>query len=232
MRIAVCEDDRQEMDQLTAALKAGNPARTPECFADGASLLEAARMTPHFDVAFLDIYLPGESGVDLAKNLARISPETGIAFVTFSRNYALEAFHLNVLHYVIKPVSVEDVEEVFRRRRTKNRKQRAFLELPVGREVHHVCQDEIVCLQSVSHAVEVNFTDGRMLRVWIPLGKLEEKLEGDFLKLSRGTIANMEHIARMGVHTCDMRDGTRLIISGRLRKSVRETYDAFLNNRE
>ena len=90
MRIAVLDDDRQETEALEEALRGWDPTRSAECFADGASLLAAAKVQPPFTVAFIDIYLPKENGVEIAKELASISPKTDIVFVTTSREHAVK----------------------------------------------------------------------------------------------------------------------------------------------
>ena len=94
-----------------------------KCFGDGAALLEAARSAPPFDVAFLDIYIPGESGLEVAKALRVRSPQTGLVFVTSSRDHAVTAFSLDALHYLVKPVRARDVAEVFRRLEALDRQQ-------------------------------------------------------------------------------------------------------------
>lgn len=90
MRIAVLDDDRQETEALEEALRGWDPTRRAECFADGAALLAAAKVQPPFTVAFIDIYLPKEDGVEIAKELAVLSPKTDIVFVTTSRDHAVE----------------------------------------------------------------------------------------------------------------------------------------------
>lgn len=62
------------------------------------------------DVAFLDIELPGMSGIDLAKTLKDINPNTSIVFVTGYSQYALDAFGVEAIGYVLKPYSQEDIE--------------------------------------------------------------------------------------------------------------------------
>ena len=105
MRIAVLDDDRQETEALEEALRGWDPTRSAECFADGASLLAAAKVQPPFTVAFIDIYLPKENGVEIAKELASISPKTDIVFVTTSREHAVQAFEVGAVHYLVKPVT-------------------------------------------------------------------------------------------------------------------------------
>ncbi len=228
MRIAVCDDDPQEQVQFLNALWGWDPSRVAERFSTGAALLEAARMSPPFSIVFLDIYLPGEDGMEVARELRKISPDTGLVFVTTSKEHAVQAFSLDALHYLVKPVTTEEITEAFRRLSQLRTKRRATLTLTVGRESHAIYQDEIMYLQSLNHAVEVALVGGRVLKVWSPLGELERKLEGSFLKINRGTIANMEHIQQMGIDTCTMRDGVRLVLTVRDRKAIRAAYNDYL----
>lgn len=61
------------------------------------------------DVAFLDIEMPGMSGLELAKRIKDRSPKTNIVFVTGFRQYAAEAAQLRMSGYVMKPVSAEKI---------------------------------------------------------------------------------------------------------------------------
>ncbi|MCD7716413.1 MAG: GHKL domain-containing protein [Lachnospiraceae bacterium] len=181
MRIAVCDDSIREQEQLLAALRDYDPSRRPECFVSGKDLMEAAERKTPFDIAFLDIYMPGENGVKIAESLRAISPSTGIAFVTTSTDFAVDAFSLNALHYLVKPVTSESVEETFRRFFETQKKKRPVISFSYGNASHTVFLDEISYIQSVGHAREVHLTDGRLLRVWMPMEELEPKLDEGFL---------------------------------------------------
>ena len=78
MRIALLEDDRAEAEQFNSALKSWDPTRSAEWFISGQSLLAAADSGDEFTVAFLDIYLPKESGIEVAARLKELSPQTYI----------------------------------------------------------------------------------------------------------------------------------------------------------
>lgn len=230
MRIAICDDDLLEQEQLMQALWGWDPTRKVERFSDGASLLEAARVSP-FSIAFLDIYLPGEDGMDIARSLREISPETGIVFVTTSKEHAVDAFSLAALHYIVKPVTTEQVTEAFRRLTMLHANRRETISFTVGRDSYTVFLDQICCLESAKHAVEILLTDGRRLKVWLSLNDLEKKLDSCFLKLNRGTLVNMDYIEQMGIDTCVLRDGTRLVISKQMRSAVRAAYNDYLFSR-
>lgn len=228
MRIAICDDSKTEQEQFIKALHGWDPTRLPECFPSGTALLEAAKQEPHFDIAFLDIYLPGENGVEIAAELKKLSPETGIVFVTTSEEHAVDAFSLHALHYLVKPVTTQGVVEAFRRLTQLHGAHRPMATFSTGRGTHTVYFDEIYYLQSMDHAVDIYLTGGRQLRIWAPLSTLEQKLNDSFLRLNRSTIVNMEHIEQMSATDCVMRNGTRLEFTRRDRNTIRAAYDNFL----
>ncbi len=231
MRIAVCDDDPRERQQFDEALREWDPTRNAEKFLNGSSLLEAASRLPYFDIVFLDIYMPGENGIDIARALQGISPETGIVFVTTSVEHAVEAFSLQALHYLVKPVTTEGVVEAFRRLTELRSRQRERLSFTVGPDRYTVFLDQICLLENENHAVNISLSDGRRLKVWMSFRELEQKLNGSFLKINRGIVVNMDYIVQMGTDTCTLRDGSRLPIAVRQRAAIRGTYDNYVFDR-
>lgn len=231
MRIAVCDDDLREQEQFEAALRGWDPTRSVEKFIDGASFLEAARNAPPFDIAFLDIYLPGEDGIGIAKALREISPETAVVFVTVSREHAVDAFSLCAAHYLIKPVTTEGVVEAFRRLSQARRERRKRITLTAERGRHTVFLDQICLMESADHAVIVSLSDGRRLKVRMSFSELEKKLDGNFLRINRGIVVNMDSIAQMGTDTCILQSGIRLPIAIRRRVAIRAAYDDYVFDR-
>lgn len=153
MRLAICDDDISEQRLLLQILRDWDPAYDVECFSDGGSLLRAAESAPPFDIAFLDIYMPDENGIDVAGALRKLSPQTGIVFVTTSRDHAVSAFSLDALHYLVKPVSAGDVAEAFRRFDALRPRRRKSISFPGKNGGQTVFLDEICSLTSAGHAV-------------------------------------------------------------------------------
>ena len=79
-------------------------------FEKGCDALEWAKLHD-VDVAFLDIEMPGMNGIELAKKLKEIDRNIRIVFVTAYEQYALDAFGVNAIGYLLKPYTREDVEE-------------------------------------------------------------------------------------------------------------------------
>ena len=231
MRIAVCDDALSEQEQFDEAMRGWDPTRETEKFFNGAALLEAAKRTPAFDIVFLDIYIPGENGVDIARALKKTSPETEIVFVTASGSHAVSAFSLGALHYLVKPVTTDGIIEAFRRFAELRTRQRETLSFSVGGDVCTVFLSQICSLESGNHAVEISLDDGRQLKTRTPLHELEQRAGKRFLKVNRGVIVNMEHIERMGTDCCILRNGSRFFLAVRERSAICAAYSDYLLDR-
>lgn len=231
MRIAICDDNRKEQELFIEVLHGWDPTKLPEQFSDGSSFLTAARQSPPFDIVFLDIYLPEENGMDIAKELQNISPKTGIVFVTSSKEHAVDAFSLYALHYLVKPITTEGVTESFRRLNQLRTAERPIITLTKGHTSYAVYLDEIYYLQSDNHALEIILNNGRFMKLWMSLGEMIKKLDRRFLKINRGTVVNMDYIEQMGIDTCILQDGTRLIFTRRECRNIRSAYDDYMFSR-
>ena len=82
------------------------------------------------DVVFLDINMPLQNGVELAKRIHQESGDTAIVFLTASNLHAVEAFELNALDYVLKPVDEKRFDMTMDRIRNKISEAKKQLELP------------------------------------------------------------------------------------------------------
>lgn len=228
MRLAICDDDMKEQKQLLQIIQECDPACDAECFSDGASLLQAAESASPFDIAFLDIYMPGESGIDIAGTLREFSPKTGIVFVTTSRDHAVSAFSLDALHYLVKPVAAGDVAEAFRRLDKLRPRRRKSISFPGRNGGQTFFLDEICSLTSASHAVEISLTDGQRTKVWTSLNEFTRKLGKNFLKINRGIVVNMDCIERMGTDRCVLLDGREFFLAVRERSAICAAYNDYL----
>ena len=106
----VAEDESILRHSLVAELKRAWPQLSvvAEC-EDGASAVEAlAEHNP--DVAFLDIRMPGLTGLEVAATAADASPRTQIVFVTAYDQYAIDAFERGAIDYLLKPVTPERLQ--------------------------------------------------------------------------------------------------------------------------
>jgi len=169
------------------------------------SVDEAERMIRDVraDVVYLDIELYGESGFDL---VPRLGPKTAVVFVTAFNQYAIRAFEVNALDYLLKPVTKDRLAESIRRLR--ERRGTRLRAAPSGR----LNEDDVILVQDGKRCrwlalkrlclIEANgdftvlhFADGASGEVWRSLRQWEELLPQDrFVRIHRGMIVNLEHV--------------------------------------
>ncbi|MBR5116281.1 MAG: response regulator transcription factor [Lachnospiraceae bacterium] len=235
MNIAICDDDNLEILHLSGILKQLDDTLSVTGFATGEALLAAAKEQP-IDLAFLDIrLLSGENGIEVAKRLLQIRPQTRIAFTTGSNDHAVDAFHINALHYLIKPYLPEDIAEVLRRYRVSQDSQlqdsQSILTLHIGRDIHTLPQHDIIKAESNGHHTLITMLDGTVHSVRQNFSTITSLLDRNFLIIKRGVSVNMEHIVRFNSTEILLADDTKYILRRDKRRQIREIYTAFSDGR-
>ena len=112
MLIFAIDDEPAVLNELASAVRSAAPDAELLTFSSAGKALEAMGKQHVFpDVVFSDIDMPGISGLAFAVELKTVSPDTRLVFVTGYSKYTLEAFHLHVHGYVMKPVTPDRIRE-------------------------------------------------------------------------------------------------------------------------
>ncbi len=130
MKIIIVDDEEYLRDELRDALERVIP-NNEYAFADGFDSAVKQFDSQRFDIAFLDIQMPGKNGLSLAQQIKKISPKTNIIMVTAYSEYALDALKLFVSGYIMKPVTDDELRSVLNNLRTsvKENTARGILEV-------------------------------------------------------------------------------------------------------
>lgn len=122
MNILAVDDEKNALAGLESVLHRALPQAHIHPFRTGAEALAFAGDTP-CAVAFLDIEMRDMSGLELAKRLKEQHGSTNIVFVTGYSEYALDAFDLHASGYLLKPATVEKVQDAMENLRTPPEQQ-------------------------------------------------------------------------------------------------------------
>ncbi len=156
------------------------------------------------DVIFLDIQMPGETGFDL---LEQIASTFRIIFVTAFDEYAIRAFEVNALDYLLKPVSPARLARSIERLKTARAENETasrpleyddHLFLSFDNRSRFLRVSEIECILAAGAYSEVLTRQGQKAMVLKSLKEWEDRLpEKHFMRIHRSTIINLECVERM-----------------------------------
>ena len=110
MVIAAIEDKKLLLEALESAIKKAEPECEVHTFRSGQEALDFAAEN-EVDAAFVDIRLPGMSGLELARKMKVIRPGVNIIFATGYGEYAVEAMEMHSSGYLMKPITPEKVRK-------------------------------------------------------------------------------------------------------------------------
>lgn len=110
MRILLVDDEQLQLLRLENACKKVLPDGDYFSYTNPVQAIEK-NQDKMIDIAFLDIEMPKFNGIQLAKKLKKINPNTKIIFVTAYNEYALEAFKVHASGYITKPVNESKIKE-------------------------------------------------------------------------------------------------------------------------
>ena len=187
---------------------------------DGGSALEAIA-THQPDVVFLDIRMPGLSGLEVAAAMTEVSPQSQIVFVTAYNQYAIDAFEKGAVDYLLKPITQDRLLATVKRLQMRALTGTADLQaistlvrqlsggpadMPkpaplvwitasVGNETRLIMVDDIAYFQADSKYTVVMTAEGESL-LRKPIRDLLQVLDNSMFKqIHRSTIVNLRAIA-------------------------------------
>lgn len=185
-------------------------------------------MINQIDVLFLDIEMPGMSGIELVKILGGRRPM--VIFTTSTTNYAAEAFDLNVVDFLIKPIVpsrfLQAIEKAKALLKTKNLavadKKDEFIFIRDSNVVRRLKVSDILFMEAMGDYVKIHLPD-QIYNIHSSLKAVEQKLsQSIFLRVHRSFIINVGKI--------DTLEGGTLIIHKML-VPVSDAYRGGLNKR-
>ena len=219
-KCVIAEDEPLLRQSLSEQLERAWPALeiVAEC-EDGAEALEAiAEHRP--EVAFLDIRMPGLTGLEVAAGAAEASPATEVVFVTAYDQYAVDAFERGAVDYLLKPIAPERLAATVRRIQARlaggapsNEALAALLRefdagrlaaaatpltwitASAGRETRLIMVDDVLYFRADNKYTTVMTAEGEAL-MRKPIRELLAELDpAVFKQIHRSTIVNLKAVA-------------------------------------
>jgi two-component system LytT family response regulator len=205
LRVLIVDDERLARRAVRSALTTLDGATASgEADSVDTAAAQIERQAP--DVVLLDVQLRGETGFDL---LDRLDTAVQVVFVTAHDEYAVRAFEVNALDYLLKPVDPDRLAEALRRARQTDTALPAseaetdpdafryddlfFYEN--GRRPRFIRIQDIVWIEAAGNYTELHLTDGDTALTSTTLTEWTERLpDAHFARIHRSTVVNANRV--------------------------------------
>ncbi|MFK7935471.1 MAG: LytR/AlgR family response regulator transcription factor [Saprospiraceae bacterium] len=182
------------------------------------------------DLIFLDINMPMMTGIELVRALQH---PPSVIFTTAYRNYAVESYELNVVDYLLKPISftrfVQAVDKYMAQTPTQNQQSvsangasdsAAFLYVNSNKKYIKVVLSDILYVESIKDYIRIHLTDKNIVTKE-KISEFQQKLPADFLRIHRSFIANLGQVTAFSALQIELGEQT-LPIGNSYKKEVLE----------
>lgn len=225
--IAVCDDepsDREEIVKMTKEICHLEHIESQiSGFSETKELLNAMKSGKDYDLLLLDVMIPHQTGLEVARDLRRQKQDVFIVFISSNREMALCGYEVSAVRYLAKPLEKEKLREAITFCHGKRYSQEKLL-IPINGGVRKISPEEICYIE----------IKGRKSRVvqeqeeWdtsISMDKLENMFEGKgFLRCHQSFLVNCAYIRTLRTSQVELIDGTEIPVSKHRIKEVRKTF--------
>jgi Response regulator of the LytR/AlgR family len=228
--VLVADDERPALDELVHLLRADERIGDILTATSGADALRQLSERA-VDAAFIDIHMPGLTGLELAPALAALASPPAVVFVTADDARAVDAFDLRATDYLLKPVRIErlrrSIDRLVEREASPGEADAdEVLTVTVGQSVRFVRRSDVRWVQAQGDYSRLHTDEGAGNLVRIPISELEQRwAPAGFMRVHRSYLVQASAVTEVrlsGAEPSVSVGDITLPVSRRLVPSVRE----------
>ncbi len=233
MLIAICDDNSADAEKIRFSLMDITQDLEMKCFSTGTELIESVKSGNNYSVLFQDVYLEKESGIEVAKSIKELSPDTQVIFVTSSLDHAIDAFKVQATDYLVKPCSEADIVKAFARVSVKmNTKYSVPVVINTGKEIHVFHTEKVIKIESDRHYTVICCSNNRTERLLINFSYVAELFGNKFIEIRRGLLVNPGFIEKISGVNVILADGSSYILPKAKKDAVTAKYIEYITEKK
>lgn len=213
LKIAVCDDEpfmcEMLKEKIGEYLREGSKEFKIFCYPNGESL----PVSGGFDIVFLDVQMPGISGMELAKRLRENGNSCAVIFVTVLKEPVFDAFEVDAVDYLCKPVDSVRLKRALERaiRRTEEQKGKTLLIQTMNRR-QSVKLDSILYCEVFNRKILLHTQQG-VIEYYSRLSDVANQLDSRFAKCHRSYLVNLDYLSECSKGQIILTNGERIPVS-------------------
>lgn len=235
IHIAICDDSKQERQILDALFKRYQELHaTPlqiHIFQNGFSLLDAIDQGKRFDITILDILMPGENGIEIARNIRASGTDTEIIFLTSSPEYAVDSYEVKAQNYLLKPVTEEkffaSIDSILAELDEKD--TASFIIYTTEKQYSRIRVSSLVYGEVTHRTITLHLADQTMISAVMTFTEFQNILKAypDFIYPHRSYAVNMNYIQYVTKSDIILTDGQKIPLSRNNYTKISEHFFKF-----
>ena len=204
IRTLIVDDERYAREELTYLVEQFQGVQVVgEAESGETAILLALQLQP--DVVFLDVEMPKMNGIEVAKSLMELKKIPLIIFATAYPQFAVEAFRINALDYLLKPYDTEQLKQTFSRiekelfpsMQTDTTSTLGKLAVEADGEINYIYLKDILYMYREEKITKI-ISHSREYEVNLSLKELEGRLAPfSFFRIHRGYLVNLNYVVRL-----------------------------------
>ncbi len=231
--IALCDDETTELNKTEQMLNRYEKKYPEmdfmiELFKNADELLYMVSKKAYMpDLILMDIYMPEKMGIDAAKELRNMGNQSRIIFLTTSKEHALEAFGVDAVQYLVKPVSEEVLFPILDRfLKEVEEERRRYLLLQIEGRIQRVALNDIVYCEAQKKMQCMYLADGTKCLLRRTMTEIYEMLScyPEFVRVGVAYIVNLGQIDSLSAQDICLNTGKKIYLPRGAYKILKEKY--------
>lgn len=210
--VAICDDNINDLKLIKSLVedlkKAHEDSYDLFAFSSPKDLIKKINSGSPCDVYILETVYKEMSGIELARFIKQNNKHSKIAFITYHKEYAVDAFELDALHYAIKPCTVSFIQELYERIVREVKDIDHYIVKRTSSGIVKVDTNSIMYTESSGHYQYLYLENGESLKIRSKTSELWKELKEHscFLRPHSGYIVNMNYISSVSSSGIKIKD--------------------------
>jgi len=236
LKCVIIDDEQHAIDLLTDYVAELPSLSLYKTFRSPLLALDNISAEDDIDIVFLDINMPGISGIELARSLRNKTKK--LIFITAHSQYALDAFDVRADHYLLKPIRLNKFADMVAEIASSLvvSKPAAAAETALPADFFFIKGDEkskirinigdIVLVEGLKNYITI-YTKNEKFTTYLTMTEVEQALEADgrFMRVHKSFIIKMEEIRKITGNTIYLNNEKEIILGG----SYKDMFNAYLS---
>ena len=241
MQIVICDDNREDLTNLEKLLLEYNTYCPDirfeiEKFLDASILLNKIQKDKLADIYILDIIMSNISGIDLGSQIRKMNSKSIIIYVTTSDGFAMDAYDIHAIRYLLKPIQKNDFFEAmdYALSSYMDIKSEAVFLVKTKEGLVSTPYSKIEYIENSARKLEIHLAGGEKITSIFIRKSFDEEIkelinERSFIRVHKSFLVNLRYVKKLTRNDIIMDSGINIPISRKSIPDVKKEYLLFVS---